>query len=163
MTNIVAFPDIGRNRRLDQLMRDHHLAGWYGEVAANGEIHFRPEDGGHLPSAPVGVIRDDDSWELRSPGGNAVLAAGKHYAWTTQGFPTPDAAARIQMGAARGARSTRKAPAPKKCNWCDSTERTQPVGMQGPGDKKPRQVWACPAHLKDAFTAARECREGAQL
>lgn len=161
MTNIVAFPNIGRNQRLDTLMRDPRLAGWYGEVSAKGEIEFRPE--GSSQSAPVGVIRDDDSWELRSPGGDAVLAAGQNYAWTTQGFPKPEVAAAIQLRGARPPRGFKAAPAPKKCNWCESTERTQPVGMQAPGDKKPRQVWACPQHLADAFQAAREYREGAKL
>lgn len=143
--NAIAFPE--RNNRIDILMRDHRLAGWYAQAGANQSVILRLQDGG--PSSPVGMIYADDSWELQSPSGSAVLAAGKNYAWTTKGFPTPEQAYAIQNRPARR-KEGKEAPKPKKCGWCDSVARTQPVGVRAE-DGKVRQVWACPEHLKDAF------------
>lgn len=143
--NAIVFPE--KNHRIDRLMRDHRLAGWYAQAGANQSVILRLQDG--TASSPVGVIYADDSWELQSPGRFIVLAAGKNYAWTTQGFPTPDQACAIQNRPARR-KESKEAPKPKKCGWCDSTIRTQPVGMRAE-DGKVRQVWACPEHLKDAF------------
>lgn len=164
MTNTVEFPAL-MNDRADKLGRHSAFQGWYPE-ARLGSVVFRIQSGAPYygsPSCPIGIVFPDDSWELRSPGEGQLLAAGRNYAWVSQGFPTPEIARTIQHKGARPPRGFKAAPAPKKCNWCESTERTQPVGMQGPSDKKPRQVWTCPAHLADAFNAARRCREGEEL
>ena len=154
VTNIVDFP---RNRRLDQLMRDHRLAGWYGEIIHDdGAALFRMQDGG--PSSPVGLIWPDDSWELRSPGQGATLAAGKNYQWTTQGFPTPELAEKIQSRGARAPRSPKKAPKPKECFRCGSIARTQPVGVRA-DDGAVKTIHACPQHLAEAFAESKPKQE----
>ena len=159
MTNTVDFP-VMMNARADALGRHSAFQGWYPE-ARLGSVVFRiqtawPNNG--TASDPVGIVLPDDSWELRSPGEGQLLAAGRNYAWVSQGFPTPEIARTIQHKRPGGARSPKKAPKPKECFRCESIARTQPVGVRA-DDGTVKTIHACPQHLAEAFAESKPKQE----
>lgn len=159
VTNTVEFP-VMMNARADALGRNPVFQGWYPE-ARIGSVVMRIQNGwphNGSPSCPIGIIHPDDSWELRSPGEMVVLAAGRNYAWTTQGFPTPELARKIQDKRPGGARSPKKAPKPKECFRCGSIARTQPVGVRA-DDGAVKTIHACPQHLAEAFAESKPKQE----